>query len=192
MLISVELGPGMRFAAPSRSRNLSRVSQPRRRTTSSSIIAMCAAGPPKAVVPRRKYSRASSHKAALREPRSSAAIREQPIQRGLILNVPDAGKQLAHFSLACSPAEESQPDRLLLQLVPGEGIVRIAFRDISSGIEAAPIDSPHLYFANPPPRVGGIDLVIGHHRHLVPEASNPGVGQREALEIGQTCTTMHP
>src|SRR5256885_662093 len=44
--ISVEFGPGIRFAAPSRSRNSACVIQPRRRTISSSIRAMCAAAEP--------------------------------------------------------------------------------------------------------------------------------------------------
>ena len=58
--ISVEFGPGIRLVAPSRSRNRSRVSQPRLRTTSSSIMAMCAAGPPKAIVPSFRKRRATS------------------------------------------------------------------------------------------------------------------------------------
>ena len=57
---SVEFGPGIRFVAPRKSRNSSRVSHPRRRTTSSSIIAMCAAGPPKPIVPSLRKSRARS------------------------------------------------------------------------------------------------------------------------------------
>src|SRR5262249_10360718 len=57
---SVEVGPGIRLAAPIRSSSRSRVIQPRRRTTSSSIIAMCAAGPPNAVNPSRANSHASS------------------------------------------------------------------------------------------------------------------------------------
>src|SRR5437868_8019401 len=58
--ISVEFGPGIRLVAPSRSRNFSRVSQPRRVTISSSIIAMWAAGPPNAIVPSFKNKNASS------------------------------------------------------------------------------------------------------------------------------------
>src|SRR5262249_5483570 len=57
---SVELGPGIRFVAPSRSRNSASVSHLRRATTSSFIRAMCAAGPPKAVNPSRRKSGASS------------------------------------------------------------------------------------------------------------------------------------
>src|SRR5579871_5035775 len=49
----------MRLAAPSRSRNWSRVSHWRRRTTASSIMAMWTAGPPKEVSPSRKYSNAT-------------------------------------------------------------------------------------------------------------------------------------
>src|SRR5579871_820747 len=64
MASSVELGPGMRFDTPSRSRNRSELSQPRRRTTSLSMIAMCAAGPPKAVNPSRRKSRATSESVA--------------------------------------------------------------------------------------------------------------------------------
>src|SRR5665647_1980341 len=60
---SVELGPGIRFVAPTRSRNSERDTQPRRVTTSSSIIAIWAAGPPKAVVPRRRNTRATSPRA---------------------------------------------------------------------------------------------------------------------------------
>ncbi len=48
---SVEFGQGIRFVAPTRSRNSSRVSHRRRPTTSRSISAMCAAGPPKPIVP---------------------------------------------------------------------------------------------------------------------------------------------
>src|ERR1700678_102620 len=61
---SVELGPGIRLAAPSRSRNLSDESHRRRRTISFSMIAMCAAGPPKAVKPSRRKSAASSARLA--------------------------------------------------------------------------------------------------------------------------------
>ena len=57
--ISVEFGPGIRFVAPSRSRNSSRVSQPRRRTNSSSMSAMWAAGPPKLVAPSRRKTPAT-------------------------------------------------------------------------------------------------------------------------------------
>src|SRR5262245_49416978 len=59
MAISVEFGPGIRFVAPSRSRNSSRESQRRRLTTSSSIIAMCAAGPPNEITPSLKKRSAS-------------------------------------------------------------------------------------------------------------------------------------
>src|ERR1700687_170379 len=62
MANSLELGPGMRLLAPSRSRNLSRESHCRRRTSSSSIMAMCAAGPPKAVGPSRRKNRARSRR----------------------------------------------------------------------------------------------------------------------------------
>src|SRR5512138_3632195 len=51
MAISVELGPGMRLVAPTRSRNSCSPSHLRRWTTSWCIKAMCAAGPPKAVKP---------------------------------------------------------------------------------------------------------------------------------------------
>src|SRR5438034_2645919 len=64
--ISVELGPGIRLVAPTRSMNFSCDSQPRRRTTSSSIMAMCAAGPPKPMVPSFRKSHASSFKRAER------------------------------------------------------------------------------------------------------------------------------
>ena len=64
MAISVELGPGIRFTAASRSRNRSGVTQRRRRTSSSSIMAIWAAGPPKAVVPRRRKTNATSRKLA--------------------------------------------------------------------------------------------------------------------------------
>src|SRR5581483_2556973 len=60
MASSLELGPGSRLLAPSRSRNFSRDSHRRRRTSSSSMMAICAAGPPKAVVPRRRKKSASS------------------------------------------------------------------------------------------------------------------------------------
>jgi len=58
--ISVELGPGMRFVAPSMSRNCSCVSHPRRWTTSRSIRAMWAASPPNDVAPSRMKSQAIS------------------------------------------------------------------------------------------------------------------------------------
>src|SRR5215472_11262918 len=61
---SVELGPGIRLDAPSRSRNLSDDSQRRRRTTSFSMMAMWAAGPPNAVNPRRRKRSASSERVA--------------------------------------------------------------------------------------------------------------------------------
>src|SRR5712691_877538 len=60
MAISVELGPGMRFVAPRRSRNSASVSHRRRVTTSSFIMAIWAAGPPNAVKPSRRKSRVSS------------------------------------------------------------------------------------------------------------------------------------
>src|SRR5262245_57321337 len=62
MANSVEFGPGIRLAAPSKSRNSSRVIHLRRRTTSSSIIAICAAGPPNAVVPSLRKSSASEER----------------------------------------------------------------------------------------------------------------------------------
>ena len=55
-----QLGPGMRFAAPTMSRKRSPLSQRRRTTTSLSMSAMCADGPPKAVRPRRRNSLATS------------------------------------------------------------------------------------------------------------------------------------
>src|SRR5215831_15711937 len=61
MVSSVDVGPGIRLAAPSRSRNSSCVSHPRRPTISRSIMAMCPAGPPNAVAPSRRNSAASSH-----------------------------------------------------------------------------------------------------------------------------------
>src|SRR5438552_1030903 len=64
--ISVELGPGIRLVAPTRSMNFSCDNQPRRRTTSSSIRAMCAAGPPKPMVPSFRKSHASSFSRAVR------------------------------------------------------------------------------------------------------------------------------
>src|SRR5262245_52587733 len=57
---SVEFGPGIRYVAPRRSRNCSRVSHRRRRTTSSSISAMWAAGPPKPITPSLRNRRATS------------------------------------------------------------------------------------------------------------------------------------
>jgi hypothetical protein len=57
MATPVEIGPGMRLAAPSRLRCSSWVSQARHRTTAS-IRVMWAAGQPKAVAPRRRKKRA--------------------------------------------------------------------------------------------------------------------------------------
>ena len=59
MAISVELGPGIRLVAPTKSRNRSLVIQPRRLTTSSSIKAIWAAGPPKPIIPILRNKRAS-------------------------------------------------------------------------------------------------------------------------------------
>ena len=61
--ISVEFGPGIKWVAPSRSRNSSEVTHPRFRTVSDSINAMCAAGPPKAVAPKRRKRRTTSIRA---------------------------------------------------------------------------------------------------------------------------------
>src|SRR6185503_11855987 len=74
MAISVELGPGIRFVAPRRSRNASRVSHLRRFTTSSSIMAIWARGPPKAVVPSRRKRKASSRSRTVLPGVSSPAI----------------------------------------------------------------------------------------------------------------------
>src|SRR5712691_7522583 len=60
MANSLELGPGIKLLAPSKSRNFSRESHFLRRTSSSSMMAMCAAGPPNAVVPSRRKNSASS------------------------------------------------------------------------------------------------------------------------------------
>ena len=60
MANSVEVGPGMRLAAPSKSRNSCSLTHWRRFTTSACMMAMCAAGPPKAVNPRRRNSTATS------------------------------------------------------------------------------------------------------------------------------------
>src|SRR5579863_4884852 len=56
----VELGPGRRLHAPTRSRKCSRLIQARCSTASRSIRAMCAAGPPNAVSPRRMKKRNNS------------------------------------------------------------------------------------------------------------------------------------
>ena len=53
---SVEFGPGMRWAAPSKSMKSSCFNHLRRSTTSSCIIATWAAGPPKPIVPSLKKS----------------------------------------------------------------------------------------------------------------------------------------
>src|SRR6266508_154439 len=58
--ISVELGPGIKLVAPSKSRNSWSVNHLRRTTTSSCMIAICAAGPPKAVNPSLRKSPATS------------------------------------------------------------------------------------------------------------------------------------
>src|SRR6516225_6348743 len=60
MASSVELGPGIRLAAPKRSKNRSSLTQCRRRAISLCIMAMCAAGPPKAIVPSLRNSFAIS------------------------------------------------------------------------------------------------------------------------------------
>src|SRR5512140_3805402 len=60
MAISVELGPGIRLVAPSRSRNSSSVSHLRRWTISACISPVCAAGPPKAVKPSLRNTLATS------------------------------------------------------------------------------------------------------------------------------------
>ena len=56
----VELGPGRRLQAPTRSRKCSRLIQARCSTASRSISAICAAGPPNAVSPRRIKKRNNS------------------------------------------------------------------------------------------------------------------------------------
>src|SRR5215213_11919849 len=58
---SVELGPGIRFVAPTKSKNSCSSIHLRRATTSVRIIAICAAGPPKAMVPSFRKSCASLH-----------------------------------------------------------------------------------------------------------------------------------
>src|SRR5512134_1812188 len=54
MDISLELGPGIRLVAPSRSRKCCSSIQPRRATISWRIMAIWAAGPPNAVAPMRR------------------------------------------------------------------------------------------------------------------------------------------
>src|ERR1700739_3436693 len=70
MAISVELGPGIRFVAPRKSRKSARVSQPRRLTTSSSIMLMVRAGALASVAPHariksRQFEQRSSRLRAL-------------------------------------------------------------------------------------------------------------------------------
>src|SRR5579883_608892 len=60
MASSVELGPGMRLAPPSKSRNSCSLTHLRRWTTSWRIMAMWAAGPPKAMKPSLRKSAATS------------------------------------------------------------------------------------------------------------------------------------
>src|SRR5450759_1532493 len=72
---SVELGPGIKFAVASRSRNSAWVIHCRRRTNSSSIIARCAAGPPNAIVPSFRNTRAISPSDASRISEDSAIAR---------------------------------------------------------------------------------------------------------------------
>src|ERR1041385_3520562 len=72
MANSVELGPGIRLAAPSRSKNRSSLTQCRRRAISLCIIAICAAGPPKAIVPSLRKSFATSPAEPLENCASSA------------------------------------------------------------------------------------------------------------------------
>ena len=62
--ISVDVGPGIRFAAPSMSRNCCRVTHCRLRTISPSIRAMWAAGPPKLMAPSLRNREASSRRRA--------------------------------------------------------------------------------------------------------------------------------
>src|SRR3990172_6003579 len=57
---SVELGPGIRLVAPTRSRNCESLSHLRRFTTSSCMMARWAAGPPKAVAPSLRKRQATS------------------------------------------------------------------------------------------------------------------------------------
>lgn len=67
MASSVDVGPGMRFAAPSMSRNCWRVIHFRRWTTSDSIRAICAAGPPKLIVPNFRNKKESSSNLSVNE-----------------------------------------------------------------------------------------------------------------------------
>ena len=76
---SVEFGPGIRFVAPTKSRNWSRVNQRRRRTTSISIRAMWAAGPPKPMAPSLRKTRLSSRSLV---PRELSSIRAALRARG--------------------------------------------------------------------------------------------------------------
>src|SRR5579863_9405030 len=67
MAVSVEVGPGIRLAAPSMSRNCCRSTQRRLWTTSVSNSAMCAAGPPKPITPSLRKRPASSRSRVARE-----------------------------------------------------------------------------------------------------------------------------
>src|SRR4030067_1198616 len=60
MASSVEFGPGIRFVAPTRSRNSWSLSHFRRFTVSLCIMAIWAAGPPKAVMPNLRNNAATS------------------------------------------------------------------------------------------------------------------------------------
>src|SRR5829696_4735616 len=60
MASSVELGPGSRLVAPTRSRNCCSETQRRRPTTSVCMRAMWAAGPPKPIVPSLRNNPATS------------------------------------------------------------------------------------------------------------------------------------
>src|SRR5215831_10832537 len=74
MAISVEVGPGMRFAAPSMSRNCWRVTHCRLRTISLSISAIWAAGPPKLTAPSLRKREASSRSLGPSEARGKSSF----------------------------------------------------------------------------------------------------------------------
>src|SRR5579871_594452 len=85
MASSVELGPGIRLAAPRRSRNSCSDSHWRRRTTSWRMSAMWAAGPPNAMQPSFRKSAAT----APSEPRRARAASAELADAGSFIALGD-------------------------------------------------------------------------------------------------------
>src|ERR1019366_9070405 len=124
---SLELGPGIRLLAPSKSRNFSRESHFLRRTSSSSMTAMCAAGPPNAVVPSLRKKRASSAS----EPFSSRPGTSVPVcsRSAILWFLPTSPSRVQRYAARAREQQKNQPHE--------HGVVRAAcvFHAPEAGLE---------------------------------------------------------